>query len=307
MSSNGSDALKAVYLPERHPGPGEVRVRVRAAAVNPTDVNHVSGLRHAMLEASGPPPYVPGMDIAGVLDEIGEGVETSLAVGDHVMAIVVPNGSHGGYSSSLVLAAESVVAVPSGVDDVAASTLPMNGLTARLTLDRLALEPGETLFVTGAAGAYGGYTVQLAKADGLHVIADASETDEQLVRDLGADEVVPRGPGVAARVRRLVPEGAAAVADGSIQHAELFDAVRDGGGFAAVRPFQADAPRGITTHLIWVGVYFKEHDKLDLLRQQVETGQLTLRVAGTLPASHAVDAHQLLAKGGVRGRLVLKF
>ena len=309
MSFDGPETLQPVDLPERHAGPGEVRLRVRAAAVNPTDTYHAIGARGRaeMLRAAGPPPYVPGMDVAGVLDEIGDGVETSLKVGDHVMAIVVPKGSHGGYSSSLVLPAESVVAVPRGVDDVAASTLPMNGLTARLTLDLLALPPGDTLLVTGAAGAYGGYTVQLAKADGLRVIADASEADDHLVRDLGADEVVRRGPDVATRVRELVPDGVDAVADGSVQNAELFDAVRDGGGFATVRGFRADAPRGITIHEVWVAKYAKEHAKLERLREQVEAGQLTLRVARTFPAQNAAEAHRLLAKGGIRGRLVIQF
>src|SRR5690606_37354112 len=128
---------------------------------------------------------------------------------------------------------------PSGASHAEAATIPMNGLTARLTLDRLGLEPGHTIAVTGAAGAYGGYVVQLAKADGLRVIADASEADEQLVRDLGADVVVRRGDDVAERIRDAQPEGVDALADGSVQDALVLPAVKDGGGIAAVRPFQA--------------------------------------------------------------------
>jgi len=299
---DGPDSLEEVDLPERHAGPGEVRLRVHAAAVNPTDTYHADGSRADMLAAAGPPPYIPGMDVAGVVDEIGEGVDTGVAIGDHVMAIVIPKGSHGGYSESLVLPAESVVAVPTGASDVEACTLPMNGLTARLTLDLLALSPGDTLLVTGAAGAYGGYVVQLAKADGLRVFADASEADEQLVRDLGADVVVRRGPDIAARLGEQVD----AVADGSVQNAELFDAVRDGGGFATVRGFRADAPRSITIHQVWVREYATAHDQLDRLREQVEAGQLTLRVARTFPAADAAEAQRVLAKGGTRGRLVLE-
>ena len=300
---NGADSLEVVDLPERHAGPGEVRVRVHAAAVNPTDTYHADGSRAEMLAAVGPPPYIPGMDVAGVLDEIGSDVATGLAIGDHVMAIVIPKGAHGGYSESLVLPAASVVAVPAGTSDVEACTLPMNGLTARLTLDLLALSPGDTLLVTGAAGAYGGYVVQLAKADGLRVIADASEADERLVADLGADVVIRRGPDIAARLGEQVD----AVADGSVQNAELFDAVRDGGGFATVRGFRADAPRGITIHQVWVREYAKAHDRLDRLREQVESGAITLRVAATYPAAEAADAQRRLAKGGARGRLVLEF
>jgi NADPH:quinone reductase len=302
LTFDGPDAMQVVDLPERHAGPGEVRLRVHAAAVNPTDTYHADGSRAEMLAAAGPPPYVPGMDVAGVLDEIGDGVDTGLQLGDHVMGIVVPKGSHGGYSESLVLPAGSVVAVPAGASDVEACTLPMNGLTARLTLDLLALQPGDTLLVTGAAGAYGGYVVQLAKADGLRVIADASDVDEQLVRDLGADEVIRRGPDIAARLGEQVD----AVADGSVQNAELFDAVCDGGGFATVRGWRADAPRGITIHQVWVREYATAHDRLDRLRQQVEAGQGTLRAAGTYPAAEAAEAHRRLAKGGTRGRLVLE-
>ena len=175
--------------------------------MNPTDTYTRNGSRAEILRAVGPPPYVPGMDVAGVVDEIGDGVETGLSVGDHAMAIVLPSGSHGGYSESLVLPVESVVAVPLAASDVEASTLPMNGLTARLTLDLLGLKPGATLAVTGSAGAYGGYVVELAKADGLRVIGDASEGDETLVRDLGADVLVRRGDDVAARILEVEPGG----------------------------------------------------------------------------------------------------
>ena len=143
------------------------------------------------------------MDVAGVIDEIGPDTATDLDIGDRVMAIVVPAGQHGGYSDSLVLPAQSVARIPAGATLVEASTLPMNALTARKALDMLALPSGSTIAVTGAAGAFGGYVVQLAKADGLRVIADASEADEQLVRDLGADVVVRRGDDVAARIREV--------------------------------------------------------------------------------------------------------
>jgi hypothetical protein len=110
------------------------------------------------------------MEAAGVVDQIGAVTDTDLSVGDHVMAIVD------------VVPAESVVRAPHGVSDVQAASLPMNGLTARLALDTLGLEAGETVAITGAAGASGGYVVQLAKADGLlRVVADASEQDTRLV------------------------------------------------------------------------------------------------------------------------------
>src|SRR3954469_3292171 len=287
----GPEALRVVEVAERHAGPGEVRIRVHAATVNPTDTFVCNGAR-ARSQQKDPPPYVPGMDVAGVLDEIGEGVTTDLKVGDHVMAIVLPTASHGGYSESLVLPADSVARSPAGASDVEASTLPMNGLTARLALDLLALQPRQTLAVTGAAGCYGGYMVQLGKADGLRVIADASPADEQLVRDLGADVVVPRGDDVAARIRAVVPDGVDGLADGSVQNELLLAAVKDGGGFATVRGWNGPSERGITIHPVWVRSYLTEQRKLDRLRQQVEDGALTLRVAGTFPATETAAAHR---------------
>ncbi len=298
--------MEIIELPEVHAGAGEVRLRVHAATVNPTDTYQRNGALAPMQAKVGPPPYVPGMDAAGVVDEIGEGV-THLAVGDRVMAIVQPSGTHGGYSSSLVLPARSVVAAPTGTSHAEASTLPMNALTARLSLDKLGLAAGQTLAVTGAAGCYGGYVVQLAKADGLYVVADACEADRALVQQLGADLVLERGKRFADLVREHFPDGVDALADGAITGDTTFSAVRDGGAIAVVRGQQGDPGRGITVHDIWVRDYLQAWEKLDVLRQQVEDGQVTLRVAEVYPAQHASEAHRRLEAGGTRGRLVLEF
>ena len=300
----GPEALRVFDVPEPHAGPGEVRIRVRAAAVNPTDTLARNGSR-AETQREFAPPYVPGMDAAGTVDEIGAGVLTGLALGDEVMAIVVPQGSHGAYSELVVVPAESVVRIPSGASLVEAATLPMNALTARLALDLLALRPGQTLAVTGAAGAFGGYVVQLAKAEGLRVIGDASPADESLVRLLGA-EVVARGDDVAERIRALVPDGVDGLADGALLNGRALGAVRDNGGFAAVRTFSGESERGITIHSVYVRSYAREHAKLDRLRRQVEAGVLTLRVARTFSADHAAEAHRMLEAGGTRGRIVLE-
>ncbi|MEU6127711.1 NADP-dependent oxidoreductase [Saccharopolyspora sp. NPDC047091] len=302
----GPDVLREFQVPPRHAGPGEVRVRVRAAAVNPTDTLLRSGAQAERLRDV-PPPYVPGMDVAGELDEVGEGVDTGLAVGDRVVAIVVPHGSHGGYSESLVLPARSVVRAPAGADHPAAATLPMNAMTARQALDLLELAPGETIAVTGAAGAFGGCTIQLAKADGLRVIADAADRDRELVRSLGADVVVPRGDDVAARIREVEPDGVPAIADGALLNDRLLPAVRDGGRISTTRFFTADAERGISYRPVSVREYAQEWEKLDRLRSQVDEGVLDLRLARTYPAAEAAEAHRALAAGGVRGRLVLEF
>jgi NADPH:quinone reductase len=302
----GPEALHVVDLPAPEAGPGELRIRVHAAAVNPIDALLRAG-RRAELVKGLPPPYVPGMDAAGVLDQIGPEVSTDLRVGDHVMAFVLQHGAHGAYCELLAVPAECVVRAPAGASDAEAATLPLNGLTARQAFDLLGLEPGQTLAVTGAAGAVGGYAVQMGKAAGLRLIADASEADEQLVKDLGAAVVVRRGPEFAERVREAVPAGVDAVIDLARLDELVVPAVRDGGKIATVRGFQAEPERGITYYPIVVYSYARKHAKLDQLRREAEAGQLTLRVARTLPAQRAAEAHRILQAGGTRGRLILEF
>jgi len=300
------DVLQIVDLPEVHAGAGEVRLRVHAATVNPTDTGIRDGSRAERLREI-EPPYVPGMDAAGVIDEVGPGTETDLAVGDAVMAMVVPVGAHGAYRESIVLSADAVTRAPAGASHVEASTLPMNGLTARQSLDQLGLEAGQTLAVTGAAGCYGGYVVQLAKADDLRVIADASSTDEELVRSLGADVVVPRGDDIAARIREVAPDGVDGLADGAVQNELAVGALRDGGSFVSVRGWAGPEERGITFHRTMVTNYDHRADLLDQLRAQTEAGVVTLRVAASYPIEQAAEAHRRLEAGGTRGRCVIEF
>src|SRR5699024_1060196 len=109
------DVLEVIDLPDPSPGEGEVRIRVHAAAVSPVDIYM---RRRARTPDSVPSPIVPGMDAAGVLEEIGPGVDTDLEVGDRVMAIVLPDGAHGAYSEQVVVPVESVARTPAGTDDV---------------------------------------------------------------------------------------------------------------------------------------------------------------------------------------------
>ncbi|SNS54034.1 NADPH:quinone reductase [Geodermatophilus saharensis] len=301
----GPEVLTVLDVPDEPLGAGQVRVRVRAAAVSPTDT-HLREGAYAGRDPVTTPPWVPGMDAAGEVVEIGPDVDR-VAVGDAVMGIVVPTGAHGGYREDLVLPAASVARVPAGADAVAASTLPMNGLTARLSLDHLDLAPGSVLAVTGAAGAYGGYVVQLAKADGLTVVADAAEADEQLVRDLGADVVVRRGDDVAARIRAEFPDGVDGLADGSVQDALVLPAIRDGGRLATVRGYRGDGSGRVEAFPTRVRHYAENAGALDRLREQAESGAVTLRVARTFAPEEAPEAHRVLAAGGVRGRLVITF
>ena len=302
----GPEVLEVIDLPEIHAGPGQVRLRVHAATINPTDVMTRNGSR-AEQQKIDPPPYVPGMDVAGIVDEVGEGVATGIKIGDAVMGMVVTKGSHGGYREQIVLDARSVVLAPAGTTHVAAATLPMNGLTARRSLDLLGLSPGQTLAVTGAAGCYGGYVIQLAKADGLTVIADASKADEELVASLGPDIIVRRGDDVAARIRERFPDGVDGLADGAVLTARAIPAVRDGGAFTSVRGVKGDGQRGIEFTTTFVRDYEGEFEKLDNLRQLADSGAITLRVAETYAPEQAPEAHWRLEAGGTRGRLVIEF
>ncbi|WBO63302.1 NADP-dependent oxidoreductase [Streptomyces camelliae] len=301
----GPEVLRVLDLPVPQAGPGEIRIRVHAATVNPVDTLVRRGIAFI---SDAEPPYVPGMDAAGVIEQIGEGTDTDLTVGDHVMAVAVVSGTHGAYAEHLVVPAESVVRVPTGVSAVEAATLPMNGLTARMALDMLHLPAGATVAVTGAAGAVGGYAVQLAKADGFRVIADAAPKDERLVRELGADVVLLRGAGFPELVRKEIPDGVDGLVDTGGIAALAIRAVRDGGRVAtSVGGVQIPVERGIETRNTFVPQYAREHAKLDRLRELAEKGSLTPRVARTLPAEQAPEAHRLLEAGGIRGRVVLTF
>jgi NADPH:quinone reductase len=310
----GPEVLRLVDLPEPHAGPGQVRIRVHAAAVNPADTLLRIGDTDEALSEVVPQPYRPGMDLAGVIDEIGEETDTDLELGDRVMAMVVPiDASGGAYAELVVLDSRQVSRSPEGARHVEAATVPMNGLTARLALDVLSLPPGAWIAITGAAGAVGGYAVELAKADGLRVIADAAAADVDLVRALGADEIVARGDGIADRILEVRPEGVDAVIDAAILGAQIEPAIRPGGQLAILRrpkergtnPLSGRA--GVHVRDVWVPEYRFATDKLEQLRLLVEEGKLSMRVAAVYPASEAAETHRRLEAGGVRGRLVLEF
>lgn len=309
----GPEVLQVIERPTPHAAQGEVRLRVRAAAVNPVDTLIRTGASSVRL--NGDVPVVPGLDIAGTVDEIGPGTTSGLSIGDRVMAMVNPTrAAGGGYAQWVVLPESWVVPAPRDADHAEAATLPMNGLTALHALDQLNLAAGSTVAVTGAAGAVGGYAVQLAKAAGHHVVADAAAHDVELVTALGADAVVARGPGVAERFRAIVSAGVDAVVDAALMGPPLLGAIRHGGSLAVVRgmPDQQalrEAARRVGVSLVsaYVHAYDGRRDKLDLLRRLADDGALSLRVADRFPPDEAPRAHRLLEAGGVRGRLVIEF
>lgn len=302
----GPEVLGPVELATPEPAAGEVRVKVKAAGINPVDVMVREG-DLAPLFADIEPPYVPGMDIAGVIDEVGNGVDDAL-IGQAVSGIVDNHGGYGGYSEYVCLPQASVVPVPRNADYPHAASFLMNALTARNALDHLELGPQSTLLVTGAAGAVGGYTVALAREQGVRVIALASPDDESLVRTLGATDFVARGSDIGQAVRSLVPEGVDAVVDGAGLGDATAPAIRDGGTLIVLRPREDDAlERGIGITFVNVRERATENDVITRLAEQVNDGVLPLRVAGVYPAREASEAHRRLDAGGVRGRLILQF
>ncbi|MCZ7459558.1 NADP-dependent oxidoreductase [Streptomyces sp. WMMC940] len=303
------DVLAVVERPEPPTVPGHVRIRVTAAAVNPTDLMLRSGELAAYMSPF-TPPFIPGMDASGHLEETGPGV-TGFSVGDRVMAFVNPFTALGGaQAESISVPADQVVRVPESVPLVDAAGLPMNGLTAHQALGLLALPPGATLAVTGGAGALGGYAVQLARHRGLRVVADAYEADRALLTRLGADLVVTRGANPAETVaayRRAVPDGADGLIDAAVLGEPALSAVRDGGGLVKCRPYDAPATRGIQVHQAFVVDHPGRAAALQELAALAERGVLTPRTAEVLPPSEVARAHRLLEEGGVRGRLIVAF
>jgi NADPH:quinone reductase-like Zn-dependent oxidoreductase len=246
------------------------------------------------------------MDVAGVVSGLGPGA--GWQVGDEVVALVLPTEQHGGaYAEQVVVPGESVARRPRGASMAEAATLPMNGLSAWLALEALALPAGRSIAVSGAAGALGGFVVQLAKAAGLRVIADAAAADEELVRALGADHVLARGNDFATHVRALEPGGVDGAVDAALLNEHIFPAVRDGGALVVVRGRGGNPGRGIRVEPVWVSAAARNSAALARLVTHAEQGIVALRVARVLPAHAAAKAHALLEAGGIRGRLVLEF
>jgi len=305
----GPEVLQVSELPEPQPGPGEVRIRVAAATVNPTDISFRSGRQFTvaqLAEMGVRPPYIPGMELAGVVDAVGEGA--SWRRGEQVMAIVNPRRPGGGAQAELVVVpSASVARVPHRVSLEAAATLPMNGLTVRLALDRLALQPGQTLGVTGAAGAVGAYAVELGVSEGLRVIAVARPHDEALVKRLGAKTFIPAGDTAMRGVRDAAPGGVDGMIDAAVLDAVVLPAIRDGGKLATVRGWSGPSERGIAIEPVRVGSYVLNGEALDRLGRLVAEGRLSLRVSETFAPERAAEAQQKMAAGGTRGRLVIVF
>lgn len=287
-SFGGPEAVRVDEVEVPEPGAGQVRIKVAATALNPVDV----GLREGVFGGEGQTVGL-GWDVAGTVD--AGGAAAGWSVGDEVVALhhcmVKPLGAHAEY---VVVPADAVARAPRTADAVHAATLPLNALTAAQALDLLALPEGGSLLVTGAAGAVGGYAVQLAAYRGITVTALAREDDEELVRSLGAAHFAGG---------RVEAGGFDAVLDAAVLGGRALAWVRDGGAYAGVIPGAEPAPeRGVRVAAVEV---VADGARLAELVRLADEGVLTLRVAETYPLADVVKAHARLAEGGVRGRLVL--
>lgn len=286
--------LHLADVEEPHAGQGQVRLRVEAAAVNPSDHKIRSGALPYMAPKSF--PVVPGVEVAGVVDEVGEGV-TGLAVGDEVLGWT----QTGAYAEYAV--ASAVAAKPSPLSWETAAALPVALETSSRVLDLLALGRGETLLLHGAAGSVGGIAVQLAVARGITVVGTASPANHEYLRSLGA-EPVAYGQGLADRVRAAAPQG--------------IDAVFDAAGKGAL-PVSIELRGGTTERIVAIvdlpgareaGVAFSSAvHSAAVVEKHVGLavdGRLRVPIAGVFPLADAARAHELSEAGHVPGKLVLR-
>lgn len=256
---------------------GHVLVRVAAAAINNTDTLLRTGAQQQML-ARTEPPHVPGMDLAGVVVEGDE----SWSAGDRVMGAISAWGANGGAQAQLVsVPSESLMATPSHLSDIEASTIPMNALTALSAIDALGVGDGDVLAVLGASGAVGGFTVQIAEARGVEVVAVTSRSRDQW------------------------PTGVDAVVDTAVVGQDATDLLRDGGRLAILRASEVTPARDIDVLRVQVTQDLRRADLVKQVERLVASGVLTARVADVFAPEQAADAHRLLERGGLRGRPVL--
>jgi NADPH:quinone reductase-like Zn-dependent oxidoreductase len=289
QTGDPAQVLSVTEIEEPHAGPGEIRIAVRAAGVNPIDWKLVAGM------AGGPPdqPKVPGIDAAGVVDEIGEGV-TGVRIGDAVF------GKAQGSAAEFAVLTDWA-RTPDAVSFEVAGGLPVAGETAVRVLDLLGLREGQTVVVDGASGGVGSVTVQLAVSRGLRVIGTAGEANQEFVRSLGA-LATTHGPGLADRVRALAPDGVDGGVDtagkGSVR--DLIDLTGDPHKVVTIADFGAG---GLGVQLTSGGG--EQGPRLAQIADLLAGGGLQVSVAGTFPLDRIAEAYAESRAGHVVGKLVL--
>ncbi|MFI5821143.1 NADP-dependent oxidoreductase [Streptomyces rishiriensis] len=288
----GTEVLHEADIEVPQPGPGQVRVRVKAAGLNALDGKIRSGLMEAVRPMTF--PAVPGGELAGVVDALGEGVQDA-KVGDEVLGWS-DTGSYAQYALATAVAPK-----PAGLDWQHAVALPVAGETAERVLNLLGVAAGETVLMHGASGAVGTLAVQLATARGARVIATAGPSNQDYLTSLGATATV-YGEGLVERVRALAPEGVDAVFDLAGKGA-LEDSITLRGGTERIVTIADFGARqlGITFSQ---GSPERSTARLAALAQDAAAGKLVTTVTA-YPLDQAAKAQQVSDAGHVRGKLVL--
>ena len=288
----GPEVLAVGEAPEPHAGPGQVRVAVRATSINPIDWKIRAGLMAggAALES----PAIPGVDGAGVVDEVGADVE-GVAIGDEVLGL-------GKATSAQYAVFDHVAVKPAGLSWAEAAAIPVAAETAARVLDLLGVGPGTTVLVDGASGGVGSAAVQLAVDRGATVIGTASEGNHDYVASLGATPTT-YGEGLAERVAELAPDGVDAAFDtagkGSVP--DLIKIVGVAHQVVSIADFSAPKHGARVTS----GAEGRATYALAKAAELHEAGRFVVAVERTFPLADGTDAHRLSQEGHVRGKLVL--
>jgi len=296
--------LREVALPE--PGPGQVRVAISAAGTNPVDAQNRQDGSWADLH----PPVIPGCDASGVIDVIGPGVRR-FAPGDEVFYMVdFLNNASGTYAEYHVVDAALIARKPQSLTHVEAAALPLAAGTAYETIiRRLALTRGEWVLLYGAAGGVGSLALQMAVAQGAHVIAVACAQHHPLLSALGALACLDyTTQDVLAEAQRIAGRKLDAVADfvGGETLAESLAVIRPYGRAASSVGVRGDLDRLLDLNLTLHGILVRpEQRRLEAFDRLVSTGALRPIIDQVLPLQEAAQAHRRLESGHGQGKIVL--
>jgi NADPH:quinone reductase-like Zn-dependent oxidoreductase len=291
----GPEVLKVQDVEEPHAGPGQVRVKVQAAGVNPFDTKVRAGLTKGFVDPV--LPAIPGFEVAGVVDEAGDGAE--FAVGDEVVGWS-EGGSYAEYAIGGNLARK-----PAGLGWEQAVGVPVAGETAQRVLDLLGVKSGETILIHGAAGAVGSVAVQLAKAAGLTVVGTASVANHDYLRSIGAVPI-EYGEGLLERVRAAAPQGVDAVFD-TAGKGGLEESIELRGGTDRIVTIADYAAAALGIQVSGGGGSPEAiRAGLEAQLQAAADGKLTIRVAETFALADAAKAQELSESGHARGKIVVR-
>jgi NADPH:quinone reductase len=305
LSNWGTGHVHLADAPDPLPAAGEILIAAEAATINPADLAMVTGAFASWLPASIAAPYTPGWDLAGRIAAVGDGVDRSLVGSRAVGFSNWVEAGHGMQASLVALPRGNVAIAADGLPSAQLTTVSLNGLTAWAAMKELALEPGQTLVIAGAAGSVGGFALELAAARGIRVVAAVAESDRDYALSLGAADVAAREDGnLGEVVRKLLPGGADALFDTTTSLGSTgLGAVKNGGAYVTSTT-PPEPERGIRATKIYG---LPDGDALQTLVDMATAGRLHTPVAGEFQAGQAREAYEEFASGPHRGRIVLTF